>query len=84
MSWSLSLSLRAVALLRRIAKALEHSNRLAEEQLALDHPQRMFIQKRGGRPSRVVEVSVPNLEDWNSAYRKDHPELEYREPEEPV
>ena len=71
MSWISDL--RTAAMLRRVAKALEASNQLARERLALDHPE--WGRREGLRRSpKVVEISVASVEGWNERYRADHPE----------
>ena len=67
-------SLRLLALLRRIAKALERSNELANERLLRDYPD--LARERGRKPKRpkVVEVYAPTVADWNEQWLKDHPE----------
>ena len=54
--------LRAAAMLRRIAKALEESNRLAEERLVLEFPTK--------REVKHFEISQPTKEQWNDKYRE--------------
>ena len=57
----LGLELRAVGLLRRIARALELANDLKEEELDRAKPHR-----RG----RLLEVGVASTEEWDLAYRR--------------
>lgn len=67
--------LRVAAQLRRVAKALEASNDLARERLSLDHPE--WGRTAGlRRVSKLVEVGVASVEDWNERWRADHPEAE--------
>lgn len=50
--------LRIAAMLRRVAKALEESNRLAQERLDREFPQHE-------RTIRKFEFSRPTVEQWN-------------------
>ncbi|MFH1834050.1 MAG: hypothetical protein ABH877_03410 [bacterium] len=71
MRWSTGL--RAVALLRRIAKALEAANDLACERLALDHPE--WGRAEGLRKtSKLVDIGTASVADWNAEWRRTHPE----------
>jgi hypothetical protein len=67
--------LRAFGLLRRIAKALEAGNLVARERLALDYPE---WGKREGllKPSKLVDLGVAKVEDWNEEWRKTHEGIE--------
>ena len=59
--------LRLLALLRRIAKAIEHSNELTRERMKFDYPD-----WRERPKPRKAEISVPSVESWNNRYRKEH------------
>jgi hypothetical protein len=64
-----SLDLRAVALLRRIARALEESNRIARQRLEFEAPE---VTRRRSTP-KLREVFTPSIEEQNDAWRQDHP-----------
>lgn len=57
--------LRGLAFLKRITLALEESNRLTRERMALENPS--WARKNGmwQKPSRLVGITVPRVEDWN-------------------
>jgi hypothetical protein len=61
-------SLRALGLLRRIAKALELTNDLKREELGLAFP------AWGGRTRKrpkLVRIEQASVEDWNESYREE-------------
>ncbi len=62
----LGLALRAVALLRRIAKALERANELEQYRIERDYPP---VASTSAAP-RMAEVSRPTLEQWNERHRR--------------
>lgn len=55
--------LRIVAILKRIAKALEESNRIARTRLDREIPSK-------GGPVQHFEISKPTVEKWNENYQK--------------
>lgn len=55
-------SLRVLATLRRIAVALERANEIERSKLAKP------------KTPKLLEISVPSAEDWNSRWRAEHPE----------
>ena len=55
-------NLRIAAMLRRIAKALEEGNRLAEARMDLEFPVK--------REVKHFEISQPTKEQWNDKYRE--------------
>lgn len=55
-------SLRIPALLRRIAKALEESNRIARERMDGESPH--------VRASRKFDISRPSVEEWNEQHKR--------------
>jgi hypothetical protein len=63
--------LRTIALLRRIAKALEAGNQLARERMALEFPDYARKQPKA-RKIRQTEITRPTIEDWNEIYRQRH------------
>lgn len=76
-----------VVFLRRISRALEDQNKLlarrnelAEIQLSITHPAayKAFKANRG-RVTRVAEISVAKIEDWNRQWEEAHPTHEEEE-----
>jgi hypothetical protein len=65
--------LRTIALLRRIAKALEAGNQLAQERMALEFPDYARKQPKA-RKVRQTEITQPTIDEWNQAYRERHGE----------
>lgn len=63
--------LRTIALLRRIAKALEASNQLNRERMSLEFPDYARKQPKV-RKIRQTEITRPTIEDWNESYRQRH------------
>lgn len=62
-----SLAIRSVALLRRIAMALEERNRIERERFQMEYaPRRPEIPRR----SRVREVFTPSVEQRNELWRE--------------
>ena len=64
-------SLRTIALLRRIAKALEASNELARQRMALEFPDYARKQPRE-RKVRQTEITRPTTDEWNQGFRERH------------
>jgi hypothetical protein len=63
--------------LSSIADQLERANNLAELTLQLEHPAAYKnFKTRGNRPSRVSEISVASIADWNTEYHKTHPVID--------
>jgi hypothetical protein len=58
--------IRLLAMLRRIAKAIERSNELTQERMKFDYPQ-----WRERPKPRKAEISVPTVEQWNKNYRRE-------------
>lgn len=72
-------NLRALALLRRIARTLEQQTALAQARLELDYPGwERRLELSAGKPkrraARMVDFSVPTPAEWNDQWEKDHPE----------
>ena len=63
--------LRTIALLRRIAKALEAGNQLTRERMALEFPEYARKQPRE-RKVRQTEITRPTTDEWNAGYRERH------------
>jgi hypothetical protein len=63
--------LRTLALLRRIAKALEAGNQLARERMALEFPDYARKQPKS-RKIRQTEITQPTVEEWNQNWRERH------------
>ena len=63
--------LRTIALLRRIAKALEAGNQLARERMALEFPDYARKQPKA-RKVREAQITRPTIEDWNEGWRQRH------------
>lgn len=62
--------------MRRIAKALEESNQLGRERLALEYPE--WGRRKGLRRSpKIADLGVVELEDLNRGWRETHPEEEH-------
>jgi hypothetical protein len=60
--------LRALVMLRRIARALEAQNALLQERMSLDYPGWARTHKTAPKPSKLADFSVPTVEEWNQAY----------------
>jgi hypothetical protein len=58
--------LRAVACLRRIAVALEEANELQRQWMAMQYP--AWRASAAGRKTRLAEVSVARVSDWNERW----------------
>lgn len=60
--------MRVAAQLRRIAKALEHANYIAEEELRLDHPESplSFRKKR----AKLLKIDTPSIKEWNEQWQQ--------------
>jgi hypothetical protein len=59
-------------MLRRIARALEESNTLAKERMALEHES--YARKSRGRlPKPTTEVGKPTTDQWNQRHEREHP-----------
>lgn len=64
------LELRAIVWLKRIALALEETNRLTGERMGLEFPN--YGRSTGKlRSSKLVEISTASVEEWNEAYREE-------------
>ena len=63
--------LRTIALLRRIAKALEAGNQLSRERMALEFPDYARKQPKE-RKVRQTEIARSTIDEWNAAYRERH------------
>jgi hypothetical protein len=70
---------RALALLRRIAKAIEESNRLAQARLECEHPEWARAAGVKRKPPKVVDFGVSTAEDFNEGWKRAHPEEEFAE-----
>jgi hypothetical protein len=62
-------SLRVVALLRRIAKALERANAINEERVRMEFPNSPSA-KRLAKTPRHTEFSVADPAEWNKRYKE--------------
>lgn len=71
--------LRTLVLLRRIARALEASNRLAETRLAMEHPEWARSERKPRKVSKPVDFGVASADDFNEGWQKLHPETEFAE-----
>jgi hypothetical protein len=67
---------RVLVWLRRIARALDRANVLAEVRLRLDYPAYARTGRVETRTPRVVDVSTPTVEEWNKRWAETHPEEE--------
>lgn len=79
MSWFTDL--RSLVFLRRISRELHRSNELAEFRLSCDFPSQYAASKFSREPnaitphrSKLVSIAHPSYAQWNSEYRKLHPE----------
>lgn len=70
---------RALALLRRIAKGIEESNRLNRARLELEHPEWARESRTARKPPKIVDFGVSTAEDFNEGWTKAHPEEEFAE-----
>ena len=62
--------LRALVLLRRIAKALEAANDLERERMCLEFEEYRRKLKPKARNPRMTEVSHPTNKEWNERWGK--------------
>lgn len=76
-------SLTLLVFLRRISRALERNNQLAETRLMLEYP--AWYKASGlktnavtaSRPTRKLsDLSAPTVESLNAAYKEKHPDAE--------
>ena len=72
-----------VVFLRRISRALERANQLAETDLMLRYPAWYKASKvqtpqvANTRPTRrLSDLSAPTIEELNAAYKEKHPDVE--------
>ena len=69
--------LRVVVLLRRIARALEAANELSRDRLALEYPEWTRTHpKHRPRRTKLVEVGVADVADWNKKWDEEHEQPE--------
>ena len=59
--------IRVIALLRRIARALEEQNEIARTRFDLDFPN--YARKEPGRKRKGAVISRPSVEELNEAWR---------------
>lgn len=78
--------LRAWVILKRIAKALEESNKIAQaaldldkERMAMEHPK--WYQAGGKVPDapKLTIISKASIDEWNERFREQHPEFDDRQ-----
>jgi hypothetical protein len=63
--------LRTIALLRRIAKALEAGNELSRERIALEFPE-WGRRHQARRVVRKTSITQPTTEEWNENWKHRH------------
>lgn len=63
--------LRVVAVLRRVAKALERANQLAETRLECEFPKLALAKTHG---PKLVKIDRPSAADWNAAREREREE----------
>lgn len=58
--------LRVVAVLRRIAKAMERANQLEEHRQSIEYPR---LRDGKDAPEKKVKISRPTVGDWDDKLR---------------